>query len=186
MTNATKQALETSLKRLLMKKPLDKITINDLARDCGISRNTFYYHFQDIYELVEWACREDAEQALAGCRASDAWQERLTLFLQLMLDNRPFIMNVYRSVGREQVEAYIHKVLYGLLLDLVEQRAEGLNVAEADKQLIAHFYKYAFSGLMLDWTRGGMREPPDSLVTRLDLLTRGNLMGALQRFSHAP
>lgn len=52
MTNATKLALEESLKHLLLKKPLDKITINDLTTDCGISRMTFYYHFKDIYDLV--------------------------------------------------------------------------------------------------------------------------------------
>ena len=68
MTNATKLALEESLKRLLLKKPLDKITINDLTTDCGISRMTFYYHFKDIYDLVEWACIEDATRALQGKR----------------------------------------------------------------------------------------------------------------------
>ena len=56
MTNATKLALEESLKHLLLKKPLDKLTINDLTTDCGISRMTFYYHFKDIYDLVEWSC----------------------------------------------------------------------------------------------------------------------------------
>lgn len=66
MTNATKLALEESLKRLLLKKPLDKITINDLTTDCGISRMTFYYHFKDIYDLVEWSCLEDARIALQG------------------------------------------------------------------------------------------------------------------------
>ena len=55
MTNATKAALEASLKKLLLKKPLDKITINDLTTDCGISRMAFYYHFKDIYDLVEWS-----------------------------------------------------------------------------------------------------------------------------------
>ena len=51
----TKRALEESLKRLLLEKPLGKITIADITSDCGISRMTFYYHFQDIYDLVEWA-----------------------------------------------------------------------------------------------------------------------------------
>ena len=54
MQNITKTALEASLKKLLLKKPLDKITIRDLTEDCGISRMTFYYHFKDIYDLVEW------------------------------------------------------------------------------------------------------------------------------------
>ena len=55
MQNATKYALEASLKKFLLKKPVDKITISDLTNDCGISRMTFYYHFKDIYDLVEWS-----------------------------------------------------------------------------------------------------------------------------------
>lgn len=60
--NTTKIALEASLKELLKKKPFDKITIADLTEDCGISRMAFYYHFKDIYDLVEWACVEDGKQ----------------------------------------------------------------------------------------------------------------------------
>lgn len=62
--NTTKIALEASLKELLKKKPFDKITIADLTEDCGISRMAFYYHFKDIYDLVEWACVEDGKQRL--------------------------------------------------------------------------------------------------------------------------
>ena len=64
MSQVTKRALEASLKNLLLKKPLNKITINDITEDCGMNRMTFYYHFQDIYDLVEWACMEDAKRAL--------------------------------------------------------------------------------------------------------------------------
>ena len=60
MSQITKRALEQSLKRLLLQKPLNKITISDITDDCGISRMTFYYHFKDIYDLVEWACLQDA------------------------------------------------------------------------------------------------------------------------------
>lgn len=66
MINQTKQILEESLKKLMLQKPLDKITIRDLTEDCGISRMAFYYHFKDIYDLVEWSCLEDATRALAG------------------------------------------------------------------------------------------------------------------------
>ena len=64
MSQITKRALEQSLKNLLLQKPLNKITISDITEDCGISRMTFYYHFKDIYDLVEWACMEDAKKAL--------------------------------------------------------------------------------------------------------------------------
>ena len=66
MSTITKQALEASLKQMMLKKPLDKITIRDITEACGISRMTFYYHFKDIYDLVEWVCVEDASRALQG------------------------------------------------------------------------------------------------------------------------
>ena len=70
MPQFTKYALENSLKKLLLQKPLNKITINDITEDCGINRMTFYYHFRDIYDLVEWVCLEDAKKALADNKTS--------------------------------------------------------------------------------------------------------------------
>ena len=104
MSQVTKRALEASLKHLLLQKPLNKITINDIAEDCGINRMTFYYHFKDIYDLVEWSCQEDASRALAGKKTYETWQQGLLQIFQAVLDNKPFILNVYRSVSREQVE----------------------------------------------------------------------------------
>ena len=66
MSNTTKTALEASLKKLLKKKTFDKITIADLTEDCGISRMAFYYHFKDIYDLVEWVCVEDGRKNRDG------------------------------------------------------------------------------------------------------------------------
>ena len=80
MAQMTKRALEESLKKLLLKKPLDKITISDLTEDCGISRMTFYYHFKDIYDLVEWVCVEDAARALEDKKTYNTWQQG---FLQI-------------------------------------------------------------------------------------------------------
>ena len=60
MSQVTKRALVASLKNQLLKKPLDKVTISDITDDCGISRMTFYYHFKDIYDLIEWAFEEEA------------------------------------------------------------------------------------------------------------------------------
>ena len=59
MSQITKRALAASLKRLLAEKPLSKITISDITDDCGINRMTFYYHFQDIYDLIEWICLDE-------------------------------------------------------------------------------------------------------------------------------
>lgn len=83
-----------SLKNLLLQKPLHKITISDIADDCGINRMTFYYHFKDIYDLVEWSCQEDAAKALAGKKTYETWQQGFEQIFEAVLANKPFIMNV--------------------------------------------------------------------------------------------
>ena len=108
MSDLTKRALEQSLKNLLLQKPLSKITISDIADDCGINRMTFYYHFKDIYDLIEWSCEEDARKALEGKKTYDTWQQGLLQIFEAVQENRVFILNVYRSVSREQVEGGGH------------------------------------------------------------------------------
>lgn len=180
MSQITKRALEASLKNLLLKKPLDKITINDIAEDCGINRMTFYYHFKDIYDLIEWSCVEDASRALEGKKTYDTWQQGFLQIFEMVQENKPFIMNVYHSVSREQVELYLYKLTYGLLIGVVEEQAAGMNVRPEDKKFIADFYKYAFVGLMLEWIRGDMREDPQKLIDRLGSLMHGNISRALE------
>ena len=123
MQNATKHALEASLKKLLLHKPLDKITISDITTDCGISRMTFYYHFKDIYDLVEWVCVEDGKRALQGKKTYDTWQEGMCQIFEAVLENKPFIMNVYRCVSRDRIENYLYKLTFGLIVDVVEESA---------------------------------------------------------------
>ena len=181
MSNVTKRALEQSLKNLLLKKPLTKITIGDITEDCGINRMTFYYHFKDIYDLVEWSCQEDASRALAGKKTYETWQQGLLQIFQAVLDNKPFILNVYRSVSREQVENYLYRVTYDLLEGVVEEKAQGMSVRQEDKELIATLYKYLFVGLMLDWIKGDMKGNPQVMVQKLELVIHGSVAAALNR-----
>lgn len=182
MSQITKKAIEASLKNLLLKKPFDKITINDIAEDCGISRMTFYYHFKDIYDLVEWACEEEAKKILEGKDDYKTWTQGFLNLFEEVLKNKPFILNVYRSVGREQVENYLYKIVYDLLLNVVEEKAQGMTVRDEDKEFIADFYKYAFVGLMLDWVKNGMKEDPHKIVKKVEFLLSGSLSVSLERF----
>ena len=183
MSELTKRALEQSLKNLLLQKPLNKITISDIADDCGINRMTFYYHFKDIYDLVEWCCQEDASRALAGKKTYETWQQGLLQIFEAVQENKPFILNVYRSVSREQVESYLYQVTYRLLEDVVEEQAQGMSVRSEDKAFIATLYKYMFVGLMLDWIRQGMSEDPAKIVERVSLVMHENIPRALTRLA---
>lgn len=182
MSQVTKRALEQSLKNLLLKKPLTKITINDIAEDCGINRMTFYYHFKDIYDLVEWSCMEDARKALEENKTYDTWQHGFLQIFAAVLENKPFIMNVYRCVHQEQVEKYLKPLVDDLLLGVINEEAAGMTVREEDKDFIAQIYSYIFIGLMLDWIKDDMRQDPKPIVDRLARLIKGSIADALARF----
>ena len=182
MSQVTKRALEQSLKNLLLKKPLTKITVGDITDDCGINRMTFYYHFKDIYDLVEWSCLEDAKRALEEKKTYDTWQQGLLQIFKAVQENKPFILNVYRCVHREQVEKYLQPLVDQLLLNVINEEAAGITVRDEDKQFIAQVYSYMFIGLMLDWIKDDMREDPEEIVSRLATLIKGSVAAALARF----
>lgn len=178
----TKKALAESLKNLLLQKPLNKITISDIADDCGINRMTFYYHFKDIYDLVEWTCAEEAAQAMEGKKTYDTWQEGFLNIFSAVQANKPLIMNVYRCVSRERIEQYLNPLICSLILGVVEEKSAKMPVSEADKRFIANFYEYAFIGVMLEWIDNNMREEPSVLVERTSRVVHGSILRALDAF----
>ena len=182
MSQVTKRALEQSLKNLLLKKPLTKITVGDITDDCGINRMTFYYHFKDIYDLVEWSCLEDAKMALEEKKTYDTWQQGFLQIFKAVQENKPFILNVYRCVHREQVEKYLQPLVDQLLLNVINEEAAGITVRDEDKQFIAQVYSYILIGLMLDWIKDDMREDPQQIVEKLSKLIKGSVSVALSRF----
>lgn len=183
MSKITKRALAQSLKKLLLQKPLTKITINDIAQDCGINRMTFYYHFKDIYDLAEWACVEDVRRALEDDRTFSTWQQGCLRILEIARENKPLIMNVYRCVPKEQLERYLKPLLDRLVLEIIGSEMGEKNVGEEDLAFIARAYSYLFMGLMLDWIRDDMRVPPQQIVEKLAVLLQGSMAGALERFA---
>jgi hypothetical protein len=100
----------------------------------------------------------------------------------MVLDNRPLILNAYHSISREQVERYLYRLTYNLLIGVVEEKAKGMSVREEDKQFIADFYKFAFVGIMLDWIKSDMKEDPQQIIYKLNTLIKGSFRKALEDY----
>ena len=185
MSNITKHALAESLKKLLLKKPLNKITINDLTTDCGISRMAFYYHFKDIYDLVEWACLEESRKALQGKKTYDTWQEGLLQIFEAVYENKPFIINAYNAVSREQIENFLFQLTHDLIMSVVEEQARSTSLTQEQKSFIADFYKYSFVGIMLDWIKQGMKEDYGEIARMIAITLHGGIANSIRNFTKA-
>jgi probable dihydroxyacetone kinase regulator len=182
MSDITKRAMSASLKKLLLQKPLKDITVGDITDDCGVNRQTFYYHFQDIADLIEWTCLEDADVVLKGKKDYNTWQDGFLEVFNLMYKDKAFINNIYHSVSLEVLEEYLYKITYPLLKDVVDEVGKNMSVREEDKKFIADFYKYAFVGVALNWVKGGMREDPHVIVGRISTLISGTIQRALENY----
>ena len=166
MTQVTKRALEEALKRLLFEKPLSKITIQDLADECGISRMTFYYHFKDIYDLVEWSFVEDANAIFQAEPRTESWEMALQHVFEMIKKDELFIMSVYHAVSREQIERYLHLVIHHLMSQLIEKSVATAGISLTDKEglFVTNFYKYALIGTLLDWVKSDKKADYQELV----------------------
>lgn len=167
---------------MLAKKPLEKIRIIDITEYCGVNRQTFYYHFKDIYDLLEWVYTNEATKALGEKKTYETWQQGFKQIFQYIVNNKEFVLTTFNSVSREYLERYLYNEVYLLLIGVVEEKAKGIPVREKDKSFIADFYKYAFVGIVLDWIKSGMKEESDKIIERLNKLIYGNMEEALERY----
>lgn len=181
MAQFTQKAIVESLIKLLNERPLDKITIKDIVEDCGINRNTFYYHFEDIPSLVKQILNAEAEKVLLKQETVVSWEEGFIEGAQFALQNKKVVYHIYNSVRREEVEKYLYHVAGDVMWQYVEAAAAGSKAKEEDKKLIADFYKSALVGMTLDWLNSGMKYAPEPLIRRLGVMLKGNIEEALKR-----
>lgn len=183
MSQTTKRALALSLKKLLTHKTLDNITVKDIVEDCEVQRQTFYYHFHDIYALIEWIYVNEVSKAINDQRTQSTWSNGFYELFQYILLNKSFVINTYRSIKREDLEKYLYEGTYALLFGVVHEQSCELNVSEKDKKFITNFYKYSFAGILLDWVQGGMKEDPKEIIENIDMIISGSIKKALVKFS---
>lgn len=186
MLKNSKEMCAESLKKLLGKKPLDHITVKDIAEDCKISRQAFYYHFKDIYDLVEWILHEEVSAALANRQNIDTWTQGFCGILMWLRNNKTLVINTYRSKGHEYLETCMYKVLFDVVYPVVEDQAKGMNVKQKHKEFIAHFYSLAVVAMSLDWVRTGMKEEPQEIVEEVAALVAGDFKKALNKYAQPP
>ena len=179
--NLTKNAIMSSLVKLLNEKPLDKITVKDIVEDCGINRNTFYYHYHDIYDLLKDIFSIETEKALELAGEKKSWQEGFLYSAQFILQNKRAVYHVYSSANRDQLERYMYSIAGAIMTGFVRRESEGLDASEEDIKLLAAFYKHAVVGIYKEWLQNGLKGDPEEFILRIGRLLDGNIRRSLEK-----
>lgn len=171
----TKKAIGYTFKNLLKEKPFNKITVNDIASKCDINRQTFYYHFQDIRDLVEWICTFEVDSILNKNSNVEKWEDKFLLIFKIMEEEKIFVKNIYHSVSVEVLRNNLYRLVYPIIYSEIIEKSKGKNLREEDKKFITDFYKYAFVSIVLDWINKGMIKNPELIVSKVSNLITGTI-----------
>ncbi len=190
MVQFTKEAMGRTLKTLMKEKKLDDITVKELVERCGINRNTFYYHFHGIYDLLQWMIREELLKAMEELPNPENWMLSMHRTLNHMQEDKAYWMAIYRSSYMEEVKRFLKEDLDGLLLNFTKQAFadyQQLNPAiranDEELETISKFYSMIVFHVAEDWfVHGKMKGDTMALSKKLYKLANQSMYDAFNSF----
>ncbi len=158
MPNFTRNAIKTSFMKLLNERPLNQITIKDIVEDCGINRNSFYYHFADLPALIEEIVKEDIDRMIREHPAIESFEECLDVAIAFGLQNKRAAYHIYQSVNRDILEKHLLNMCQYAVTTYIDTMFSDVPVKAENKALIIRYFKCECFGQIIEWMNHGMKE----------------------------
>jgi len=178
----TKKALAAGLKSLMKAKSFDKISVADIAESCGLNRQTFYYHFQDKFDLVNWIYNHELICFLPESLTYENWDSRLCEILEIMEKDRGFYQATLKSSGNDSFQKYLYEITRRLLMEIIPKIA-GSGVRHMESlSFIAEFFSFGIVGIVVQWAQRGMKESPREISRSLRALIEESKQFAAERY----
>lgn len=184
----TKRMLAGSFKKLLSQRKLDKITVKDIVEDCGVNRQTFYYHFHDVYDLMEWTFRDTAESLVRERVDHQEWTEGVETLMDYLRRDKLLILNAYHSISHETVSEFLKRILRPYLLQFVQAQARELTppAKREDVDFVADIYTVTIAGFIMEWIGRQKMEGTEDRLHRLFTAMNGNARFMLRNLNGKP
>lgn len=171
MTN-TKDVIFRTFLDLLREKPFDKITIRNIVETANINRNTFYYYYDDIYELLEEMFTMEMNELIANHSSGIRWLIGFLKMLQTSYENKSIINNICSSRSYEYFETYMFKSCRIILADYVHEECK-TGIDDDVQEFIISFYMNGITGALSEWFRTGMQDSPEQIIKKFIVIFEG-------------
>ncbi|MFR5727354.1 MAG: TetR/AcrR family transcriptional regulator [Clostridium sp.] len=184
MASFTKFAILKVFGDLAASRPVDKITVKDITDQCGISRNTFYYHYQDIYQVLKAYVQYSAEHVIELMVEDEGEDGKAGLKeIRYLEANRELLCNLYRSAANEEVRNCLQSASQIIFDRLIESVSQGMEVQAEDKKILSAVCQYTVRGIMTSWMEedGMLNGETLEQVLVPDYLFKGAIREALMR-----
>lgn len=182
MAQFTQKAIIQTFLEMLDEKPFDKITVSSIVEKCGISSNTFYYHFCDIYDLLDTWLQERKGQYIRNTEQYNDWPDMIKAVLKDMKKHQKIVCHIFDSLSRDRLERYMFETTDETIYKIVCHEAGDRNIPEDRLRDIADFCRYAFLGFFLKYIWSHMSFDIDESVDRLSVLFEGTIHQAIERY----
>lgn len=177
----TKEIIRKEFIKMLNEKPISKITVKDLSINCNINRNTFYYHYSDVYELLSELFQLELKKVIDEYNDTFSWEESFVMAAEFAIENKKAVYHVYNSMQREELVNYIYNIAGNIMGSYVVKQNQSIDSHEEDIVLISSFYQCALTEMVLRWILNGMKEDPKEVIGRIGKLFDGNIKISLKR-----
>ena len=161
----TKERIAAAFKQLMIQRPFDSITITDITDACGLNRLTFYYHFQDKYDLMNWIFYKDVIEPVRGSVDVENWPDRLYNALKVLRDDGDYYCSSV-SYDRVELRRYIYDVSSEIMTEVIRDITKNTDAEKEDIDFFTAFFSHGLSGILFDWIQRGMVEDPKDIVRR--------------------
>lgn len=183
MPNFTQNAIKDSFIKLLNEKPLSQITVKDIVEDCGINRNSFYYHFADIPTLIEEIVKGDFDKVLEEHTTVDSLEDCLLTSVEFARKNKKAVMHIFNSVNRAMFEHYLWQVTEYVVNKYIDTVVTDKKLDAKDRELLVNLLKCECFGLVIAWMNSGMPESIVDDIKRLAEMRNGVMEEIVRRIS---
>ena len=187
-SEAAKREICAALKALMAQKPLNKITVAEVMQSCGMARQHFYYHFEDIYDAVRWMFDQEAVALLREHEGVMLWQDGLLQLFQYLQENRTVCLCALHSLSREHLKRFFQTDIHAIIQSTIQRIVKKLNYQAPDEEvdLLTKFYVGALANLIEEWLLGDIQETPEELIRFADQLLKDHVRGAALRMAGPP
>lgn len=185
MPNFTEKAIKASFMKLLNAQPLNQISVRDIVEECGINRNSFYYHYQDIPALIEEIVEECFDVLVRKYANVTSLSDGFHAAVWFMLENKMALLHIYNSLSREVFERYLMKFCGDLIESYIGTAFGETDIPQRDRELIVRLLKCQFFGAFIDWMNRGMPETVTEDINRILEICHGMADEIVQRCQKA-
>jgi probable dihydroxyacetone kinase regulator len=179
-------ALKQAFRLLLETRPLNRISVVEVCEAAKVNRQTFYYYFKDLIDLLKASLFEEISEEVDKGRDYTTWKHGAQVTLQYLKEHNHVFLNIYYSPYFAEVNRYFTELTSKLIAGVMDEVIERLNlpISEADYRFMQSYYRIIFTGVMTEWLQAGMPENPEILLSKLEVMLKGSISRALKEFSH--